>query len=70
MRAIAVIGLLAIAASVPSESSAKDARPIVKVYVLRNVGDRNLNVSWAEAIATQIFAQAGVQLKWRLGEAW
>lgn len=64
MRAIAVISLLAIATS----SSAKDAGAIVKIYVLRNVSDRNLNVSWAQNITSQIFAQAGVHIRWQLGE--
>ena len=68
MRATAVASLLAIGTSALAQSSAEEARATVKVYVLRNVSDRNLNVSWAENTASQIFAQAGVHIKWQLGE--
>lgn len=68
MRATAIASLLAIGISAPAESSAEEARAIVKVYVLRTVSDRKLNVPWAESIASHIFAEAGVRIKWQFGE--
>lgn len=68
MRATAIVGLLAIGALAPAEGSAEEASATVKVYVLRNVSDRKLNVSWAQNVASQIFAEAGVHIKWQLGE--
>lgn len=68
MRATAIASLLAIGISAPAESSAEEASATVKIYLLRNVDDRKINVSWAQGIASQIFAEAGVHIKWQLGE--
>lgn len=63
-----MLSLLAIATAALAESPAKDAKAIIRVYLLRNVeDDRNLNVIWAQNIASQILAGAGVRIKWRLG---
>lgn len=68
MRRIARVGLLAIGVSTMAASRGNDAGTTVKIYVLKNIEDRNLNVSWAQNIASQIFENAGVRLNWRLGE--
>jgi hypothetical protein len=68
MRGAAIAGLLAIGTSALAENSAEDVKTTVKIYVLRNVSDRKLNVSWAQNTASQIFAEAGVRVKWQLGE--
>ena len=69
MRAIAIVSLLAIGAWARGESRAEhDARTSVKVYVVRGVSDGGLNVPWATSIASHIFAEAGVHVKWQLGE--
>lgn len=47
---------------------ARDGATTLSVYVLRDVDDRKLNVSWAQTIASQIFAEAGVNIKWKMGE--
>jgi hypothetical protein len=66
MRAIAIMSLLVIGAV--AESTAQDARKTVRVYVVTNTTEGNLNVSWAQSIASHIFAEAGVRIKWQFGE--
>lgn len=68
MAAIAIVSLLAIGISAPAKSPAEEASATVKVYVLRNISDGRLNISWAENIASHIFAGAGVRIRWQLGE--
>lgn len=59
--------LLAIGTSAQAERS-PDAKTTVKVYVVKNVDDANLNISWAQSIASRIFAEAGVRIKWQFGD--
>lgn len=68
MTATAIVSLLAIGTSALAENPAEDTRTTVKVYVVKNVSDHGLNVQWAESIASHIFAEAGVRIKWQLGE--
>lgn len=68
MRAAVPVVLLAIGTSALAQNSAEDAMTTVKVYLLRNVSDRRLNVSWAQNIAARMFAEAGVRIRWQVGE--
>lgn len=68
MRGAVTASLLVIAISALAESQAEDARTTVKVYVVKNMSDRGLNVQWAESIASHILAEAGVRIKWEVGE--
>jgi hypothetical protein len=58
--------LLATGTSAVADSPAENAT--VKIYVIRNVSDLNLNISWAENIVSHILAGAEVRIKWQLGE--
>ena len=66
--ATAIASLLAIGTSALAESSTQQTRTTVKVNVLGNISDHGLNVLWAESIASKILAEAGVRIRWQLGE--
>jgi hypothetical protein len=67
MRTTIMLSLLAIAPAVLAQKPAEDAEATVRAYVVKNVDDRSLNVLWAQRIASQILAGAGVHIKWQLG---
>lgn len=68
MRAAAIVSLFAIGISASAQHSVEGRTATVKVYVIRNVDDRNLNIFWAQQIASHIFAEAGIHIKWQFGE--
>jgi hypothetical protein len=68
MKTIATVTLLGIWTSSQAQTTNDSTKITVPIYVIRNVADRNLNVSWAQGIASSIFAEAGVRIKWPQGE--
>jgi len=68
MKTIATVTLLGIWTSAQAQTTNDSTKITVPIYVIRNVADRNLNVSWAQGIASSIFAEAGVRIKWPQGE--
>jgi hypothetical protein len=66
MRAAATVSLLVIGISTLGQSLPEDN--VVNVYLLEDVSDRGMNLLWAKSIASKIFAEAGVRIKWRIGE--
>jgi hypothetical protein len=68
MKTIAALILLGIGGIAEAQNTNEGKREVVRVYVLKNVDDDTLNLSWARRIASSILAEAGVQIKWPLGE--
>jgi hypothetical protein len=68
MKTVATLILLGIETLAQARNTNDGTKITVPVYVLRSVEDSNLNVAWAQTIAASIFSEAGIEIKWPLGE--